>query len=74
MTGILGIGVLLGIAFLMSNNRNAISLRVVFWDLGLQLIFAILILKTPIGEPVFGFVDDGFASGDFDLIKKMSLK
>lgn len=60
MTGILGIGVLLGIAFLMSNNRNAISLRVVFWGLGLQLIFAILILKTPIGEPVFGFVDKTF--------------
>jgi len=60
MTGILGIGVLLGIAVLMSNNRKAISLRVVFWGLGLQLIFAILILKTPIGEPIFGVVDKAF--------------
>ena len=60
MTGILGIVVLLGIAVLMSNNRKAISLRVVFWGLGLQLIFAILILKPPVGEPVFGFVDKAF--------------
>jgi CNT family concentrative nucleoside transporter len=55
--GIIGIIVLLGIAFALSNNRKKINLRVVGWGLGLQLIFALLILKTPIGPPVFGFLD-----------------
>ena len=56
-TGIIGIVVLLGIAFAMSNNRKNINLRVVGWGLGLQLLFALFILKTPVGEPLFGFLD-----------------
>lgn len=57
LTGFLGIAAILGIAFLMSNNRKAINYRVVFWGLGLQLAFAIFILATPIGKPVFMFLD-----------------
>ncbi|HIB34055.1 MAG TPA: NupC/NupG family nucleoside CNT transporter [Candidatus Marinimicrobia bacterium] len=55
--GILGILVLLAIAVAMSNNRKSIPWRLVIWGLGLQLIFAIIILKTPIGQPFFGVVD-----------------
>ena len=55
--GILGILVLLAIAVAMSNNRKSIPWRLVIWGLGLQLIFAIIILKTPIGQPFFGAVD-----------------
>ena len=57
MIGIIGIIVLLGIAFIMSNNRNNINYRIVFWGMGLQIIFALFILKTPIGKPLFGFFD-----------------
>ena len=57
MIGLLGIVVLLGIAVAMSNNRKKINLRIVGWGLGLQLTFALFILKTPIGKPVFGFLD-----------------
>ena len=56
--GILGILVLLAIAFAMSNNRKSIPWRLVIWGLGLQLIFAIFILKTPIGQPFFGAIDN----------------
>ena len=56
-TGILGIFILLGIAFLMSNNRSKINYRIVFWGLGLQWFFALSILKTPIGKPLFSFID-----------------
>ncbi|MFT5885159.1 MAG: CNT family concentrative nucleoside transporter [Arcticibacterium sp.] len=56
-TGLLGIIVLLGIAFLMSNNRRKIDKRLVLWGLGLQLGFALLILKTPVGLPFFKFFD-----------------
>jgi CNT family concentrative nucleoside transporter len=41
----------------MSNNRKQINFRIVGWGLGLQLIFALFILKTPMGKPVFGFLD-----------------
>lgn len=57
--GILGMLILLAIAFAMSNNRRAISKRIVFWGLGLQLFFALFILKTPVGQPFFGWVDTG---------------
>ena len=73
MIGLLGIVVLLGIAVAMSNNRKQINLRIVGWGLGLQLTFALFILKTPIGKPLFGFLDKAIsklisfsdAGGDF---------
>ncbi|MDG2266775.1 MAG: nucleoside transporter C-terminal domain-containing protein [Candidatus Marinimicrobia bacterium] len=57
LIGIIGIVVLLAIAFALSNNRKQINLRIVGWGLGLQAIFAIFILKTPIGGPLFSFLD-----------------
>ena len=56
-TGIIGAVVLLAIAYGMSNNRSAISKRTVLWGLGLQLFFALFILKTPIGQPFFSALD-----------------
>ncbi len=48
-----GIFVLLGIAWLLSNDKKNINYRVVFWGIGLQVIFAILILKTGPGQATF---------------------
>jgi len=53
-TGIIGILLILGIAFLLSNNKRAISKRVVFSGLALQLALALFILKTPLGQQIFG--------------------
>ena len=55
--GILGILTLLTIAYAMSNDRGKISFRTVYWGLGLQLLFAVFILKTPIGKPIFSLLD-----------------
>src|SRR3979490_3138216 len=49
-TGLLGLIVIVGAAFLFSNNRKAIRLRVLYWGLGLQFGFAFLVLKTPVAE------------------------
>jgi len=57
LIGILGIFTLLAIAFAFSNNRKRINWRLVFWGLGLQWIFALFILKTPVGRPFFGGID-----------------
>jgi len=55
-TGILGIIALLAIAFGMSNNRKAIDKYLIVWGLGLQLVFGLFILKTPMGQPFFSLV------------------
>jgi CNT family concentrative nucleoside transporter len=46
---LLGIFVLVGIAFLMSSNRKKVNFRLVAWGLGLQFLFALLII--PEGAP-----------------------
>lgn len=49
----LGILVFLLIAYLLSSNRGAVKRRIIFWGLGLQFLFAVLILRTPPGRWVF---------------------
>lgn len=51
--GLVGIVVILGIAYALSTNRKAISLRVVGWGLGLQIALALFILKVPVGHLIF---------------------
>ncbi|MGL5353378.1 MAG: NupC/NupG family nucleoside CNT transporter, partial [Clostridium sp.] len=51
--GLLGVVVILGIAFLLSDNKKKINWRLVLTGLGLQVVFAILILKIPVGQKVF---------------------
>jgi len=52
LRGIVGISVLLGIAFLLSNNKTKVNWRLVLTGLGLQFLFAILIIK---GETLGGY-------------------
>lgn len=55
-TGIIGIVVILGLAFLWSNNRKAINKRLVITGLLLQLVLAVFILKVPLGQEIFAFL------------------
>ncbi len=48
-TGLLGIVVILGAAWLMSSHKREIKLRILFWGLTLQFAFAVLVLKTSFG-------------------------
>jgi CNT family concentrative nucleoside transporter len=52
LRGLLGIVVILGAVALLSENRRAISRRVLFWGLGLQWLFALLVLRLPAGVRV----------------------
>jgi CNT family concentrative nucleoside transporter len=52
-TGVIGIIVILGLAFLWSNNRKKINYRVVIVGLLLQIALAVFILKVPIGQDIF---------------------
>jgi concentrative nucleoside transporter, CNT family len=52
-TGILGVLLMLGLAFAFSTNRRAIRLKTVAWGLGLQFAFAVFVLKTATGQWLF---------------------
>jgi concentrative nucleoside transporter, CNT family len=49
-TGFLGLVVILAVAWLLSRHKRAIKSRLLFWGLGLQFGFAILVLKTDVGK------------------------
>ena len=72
--GILGLFTLLSIALLLSENRSAINIKTVLYGLIFQLIFALFILKTPFGAPIFSFLDKsiniliGFSSSGSDFL------
>jgi len=53
LRSILGVIMLIGVAWALSNNRAKIPWRLVAWGLGLQLVFALFILKTPVGADIF---------------------
>ncbi|GIU77739.1 MAG: nucleoside transporter [Bryobacteraceae bacterium] len=48
-TGLLGLLCILALCYAFSSNRRAIRPRIVAWGLGLQFIFAFLVLKTDFG-------------------------
>ena len=52
-TGILGLLTMLGLAYIFSTNRKAIRLKTVGWGLGLQLAFAVFVLKIELGRALF---------------------
>ena len=58
--GVLGIFSLLIIAFLFSRDRKGIDWKLVVKGLGIQLLFAILILKVPFVYSIFSFIAKGF--------------
>jgi CNT family concentrative nucleoside transporter len=53
LIGIFGILVILAIAIALSHNRKQIRWRVVAWGLALQVLFAIFVLRIPIGQQLF---------------------
>jgi CNT family concentrative nucleoside transporter len=60
LRGLLGVAVMVGIAVLFSENRRAINWRLVATGIGLQVVFALLVLKTGPGYAVFRFLGDAF--------------
>jgi CNT family concentrative nucleoside transporter len=59
MIALLGIVVLLGIAFAFSTDRRrAVNPRILLWGLGLQVAVAVLALRTPVGASLFVAAND----------------
>jgi CNT family concentrative nucleoside transporter len=51
-TGLLGLATMLIVGYSLSTNRRAIRWRTVFWGLGLQLVFAFLVIKWTFGQTI----------------------
>src|SRR5210317_643880 len=74
--GILGLFTLLAIAYFLSENKNAINYKTVVYGLIFQLLFALFILNTPFGAPIFSLLDTSinilisFSSSGSDFLFK----
>ena len=55
---IFGAIVILSIAVAFSTNRRAINWTTVAWGLSLQVVFALIVLKTTVGQRVFATLGD----------------
>jgi len=54
----LGILILLGFLALISRHKKSISIRIVLWGLGLQILFAFFVFRVPFGTKLFLFLND----------------
>ncbi len=53
LVGLLGMITMMGLAFLFSANRRAIRYKTVAWGLGLQIVFAFLVMRWQYGRLLF---------------------
>jgi CNT family concentrative nucleoside transporter len=59
LTGLIGIVGIIGLAYLFSTARKAIRLRTILWGLGLQLVFAVLVLRWTFGQKIMSVAGAG---------------
>jgi CNT family concentrative nucleoside transporter len=53
LISLLGLGAFVGLAYLLSVNRRAVQWRPLLWGVALQLILALVILRTQVGFVLF---------------------
>jgi len=58
LVSLCGIGILLGVAWLLSSDRRVVNWRVIAWGLLLQLAVAVFIFMVPAGSRVFLFLNE----------------
>ena len=70
--GILGVIFLIGICYLLSKDRKSINWRLVSIGIGLQLVFAVLVLRVPIVKKVFEVIASVFVFLQFKFYQQSS--
>lgn len=53
LNGLIGIALIIGVGVLFSHKRRSIRWRIVAWGLGLQVVFAVFVLRVPAGQRLF---------------------
>src|SRR5438477_1346225 len=59
LTGLIGIVGIVGLAYAFSTDRRAIRLRTILWGLGLQIVFAIMVLRWTFGQRIMSSAGAG---------------
>ncbi|MEL6159339.1 MAG: NupC/NupG family nucleoside CNT transporter [Cyanobacteria bacterium J06623_5] len=62
LTALLGLGVFIAFAYLTSVNRKAVRWQPVLWGFALQIIFALLILRTALGLAIFQWLGNAVST------------
>lgn len=57
---LIGLFVLMGVAWGISNNRRRVPARLIFWGLAFQLAFGALVFLTPLGADIFIYLGKAF--------------
>ena len=60
LISLLGLCVMIGIAYALSEKKKAIAWRTVITGIGLQVFFGLIILKTSFGRSIFDYIGRGF--------------
>lgn len=55
---LVGLVLILAVAFAASTNRRAIRPRLILWGLGLQFLLAVIVLRTSVGQTTFQVLGD----------------
>lgn len=58
--GLFGLAMLIAIAFCFSNNKRVVDWKLVATGISLQIAFAAVVLKVPLGRDVFDAIATGF--------------
>ena len=53
LVGVLGMMTMMALAYIFSTNRRAIRVKTVAWGLGLQIVFAFLVMRWEFGRLIF---------------------
>lgn len=53
LVGLLGVAFVLLLAFVLSSNRRAIRYQTIAWGLGLQVVFAFIVIRWTVGQMIF---------------------
>ena len=57
-TGILGMAIILALAYAFSTDRRAIKLKTIGWGLSLQLTLGFFVLRSSLGARIFAYLGD----------------
>jgi CNT family concentrative nucleoside transporter len=60
LTSLIGLGIIIFLAWLLSERKRDASLRLIGWAVGLQFLFGVIVLRTGFGREFFEYVKVGF--------------
>lgn len=58
LVGLIGVAMLIGAGYAMSRNRARINWRVIATGFAMQVVFAVFVLRVPLGQRLFAWLGD----------------